>query len=415
MRVWIFHLVFLFTFIVLNTAELNAQKRVVILGSSTAAGNGSSSYANSWVGRVAAYYNKNTTDGADTIFTNLAVSGYATYNEMPDNFVPPPGRPSPDLNANVTKALSYNPDVVIINLPSNDMAFGYSKKEFMDNLRLMYNTIISAPGGPKCYITTTQPRTLSVELRDSLRTLVDSVRNNFGNYAIDFYTDLVTTDGTNDIAPAVSAGDGIHINDLGHSYVAQRVIARNIFSLAIILPLKLTAFNARAQNHTTLLEWKTEQEEPNTSFDIQRSRDGSRFENLYTMAGRGLPTPNTYSWTDQQPAEGNNFYRLRIVENGQTTYSRVLNVINKPAEIAIDKLYKDNAGSNLVTIIHVQRSQSLTITIINMSGAAVFRQTQYISAPYKTLNIPIDKLATGQYYLNIMNAEADAATMGFVK
>ena len=92
MRVWLFPFVFLFTFIVLDTVDLNAQKRVVILGSSTAAGNGSSSYANSWVGRVDAYYNKNTTDGADTIFTNLAVSGYATYNEMPNNFVPPPGR-----------------------------------------------------------------------------------------------------------------------------------------------------------------------------------------------------------------------------------------------------------------------------------------------------------------------------------
>src|SRR3954452_11404116 len=133
----------------------HAQKKIVILGSSTAAGNGATSTDSSWAGRLQLQYRKNTSD-ADTSIINLAVGGYVTYRIMPDNFVTPPDRPAVDVNTNVTKALSYNPEIIIINMPSNDITSGYSEQEIMNNFRLLNQLITNQ--GVRAFITTSQPR-----------------------------------------------------------------------------------------------------------------------------------------------------------------------------------------------------------------------------------------------------------------
>src|SRR5438309_5222513 len=53
-------------FCLLLSAQALAQKKIVILGSSTAAGNGASTYDSSWARRLYFEFNKNTSDGVDT-------------------------------------------------------------------------------------------------------------------------------------------------------------------------------------------------------------------------------------------------------------------------------------------------------------------------------------------------------------
>src|SRR5690349_18464412 len=84
--------------------SIHAQKKIVVLGSSTAFGTGASSVDSSWVGRLQKAHRLNTSDNLDTIVTNLAVGGYNTYHIMPTGFVPPANRPAPDPLHNVTQA-----------------------------------------------------------------------------------------------------------------------------------------------------------------------------------------------------------------------------------------------------------------------------------------------------------------------
>ncbi|MDN3654146.1 SGNH/GDSL hydrolase family protein [Ferruginibacter paludis] len=206
-----------------------AQKKVVIMGSSTAAGFGSSTYQLSWAGRLEESYNINKMDGEDTVFYNLAVGGYNTYQELPAGYTQPAGRPSPDPLADVTKALGFHPDIVIINLPSNDVGAGFSLTETMCNFRLMYNTVTAA--GAKCYITTTQPRNdYNIAQRQALLVMKDSILGEFGNFAINFWDDLVTGDGLNMLREdRRSPGGLVHPNDTGHNYLFKRVKDSNIF------------------------------------------------------------------------------------------------------------------------------------------------------------------------------------------
>ncbi|MBS1654508.1 MAG: SGNH/GDSL hydrolase family protein [Bacteroidetes bacterium] len=385
------------------------------MGSSTAAGTGASSYANSWAGKIQAYYQQNTTDGIDTVFYNIAIGSYTTYQEMPSDFSTPSGRPSIDASANVNKALSYSPDVIIISLPSNDMANGYSKKEYMNNLRLMYSRIITA--GVKCYIASTQPRsTLSTAGRDSLRTLVDSINNNFGLYTIDFWDDLVTTDGLNNLKPTLTS-DGIHPNNTGHNYLFIRVRDKNIFQSNLVLPITLTGFSVSAgSNKTDLIKWTTAGEENNIRFEIQRSNDGISFSPVYTENTNISSQQDSFEWTDHESAGSMVYYRLKITEaSGRVSYSSIVSIRNNYNNIVLNNIYFDHSAGNLSLQISSDESRTIVLSIINTSGSVITTKKEFISSPGQTVSIPVQSISSGEYFIRVTTDDGQSVTKAFIK
>lgn len=392
------------------------QKKAVIMGSSTAAGTGATSYANSWAGKIQAYYQKNTSDGIDTVFYNIAIGSYTTYQEMPSDFSTPSGRPSVDVSANVNKALSYSPDVIIISLPSNDIADGYSKKEYMNNLRLMYSRITTA--GVKCYITSTQPRsTLSVAGRDSLRTLVDSINNNFGLYTIDFWDDLVTTDGLNNLKSTLNSGDGIHPNNTGHNDLFIRVRDKNIFQSNTVLPITLASFVASpGANKSNLIKWTTSGEENNIQFEIQRSPDGVSFTTVYSETADINNQQSLFSWVDNTITAKTNYYRLKITEaTGTVRYSSTLSVQNNTNGITIEKTYFNSSANSLVTQISADQNEYITISIIDRTGALLTQKREFLSSTSQSIIIPLKISSAGEYFLKITTSDGQSVTKAFIK
>ncbi len=204
-------------------------KKVVWIGSSTTAGTGATTEDSAVCYR---FYNWGVKNGlisntSSASSCNLGVATTSVFNAMPTGYIPTGSQASPDPVHNVTAALALNPDIVIVNFPTN----GYdvlSIPEIMMAFRTIYNTVAAA--GKQCYITTTQPRidfTASVQLK--LQTIRDSILNAFGSNAINFYDGMVVSNTTSFI-PEYSYGDGIHFNNLGHRMLFEQVVAKNIFS-----------------------------------------------------------------------------------------------------------------------------------------------------------------------------------------
>ena len=96
--------------------------RIVVLGSSTAAGTGTSTPDSAWVNRYAKYLSY------DTRFEviNLGRGGYTTYHILPTGSTTGAGvGVDPDPARNLTQALSLRPSAIIINMPSNDAERGF--------------------------------------------------------------------------------------------------------------------------------------------------------------------------------------------------------------------------------------------------------------------------------------------------
>jgi len=185
---------------------------IVILGSSTAVGDGASPIDSSWAKRMTATINK---DGPKANVINLAAPGYVTYQAMPTGYHVA-SRPDPDTARNITKALSYKPALVIIAFPTNDIADNYSDDEIMNNYAKMAHTLDSAK--VQYIIGGTQPRNFATaDQRMRLKTLDDKIISTYTIHVDDSLGDLSNPDYS--IKTIYSAGDGIHVNNAGHNVI----------------------------------------------------------------------------------------------------------------------------------------------------------------------------------------------------
>ncbi|MFT5777625.1 MAG: lysophospholipase L1-like esterase [Crocinitomicaceae bacterium] len=196
--------------------------RVVVLGSSTAAGTGPSTADSAWVNR---YRNYVESINSSNEVINLAVGGYTTYKIMRTGFTPPPGRPTPDITKNISAALALNPDAIIVNMPSNDVSSGFTYLEQIDNLDSIVelSTISSVP----IWICTTQPKNFSDSVLRQLQSdIKDTILARYAPRSIDFWTGVAL--GNNTIDPTYDSGDGTHLNDAGHALLSSRVIEADL-------------------------------------------------------------------------------------------------------------------------------------------------------------------------------------------
>ena len=204
--------------LVVNTA---LTKKIVVLGSSTAAGTGATPTTNGWVSLFEFNY-LDTYNPANSI-VNLAISGYTTYHLLPTGTVNPANRPAVNSSFNITAALAANPDAIIVNMPSNDTANGYALAETQANYRTIATSAANA--GVPIWFTTTQPRNLDQTGRNNLMALRDWIVATYGTKSINFWDTLANSDGS---INATYNFDGVHVNNLGHQKFYNRVVGSTV-------------------------------------------------------------------------------------------------------------------------------------------------------------------------------------------
>ena len=213
---------------------------VVLLGSSTASGAGANPLSMAWAYRYKSYLQRISPTNQ---VINRAVGGYTTYHVMPTGTVPPPNRPSPDPTRNITYAILLKPNVIILSLPSNDLANSYSMSEITAN----FKTIAAAARAANIpiWVTTPQPRNRTADQRAKIADLRDFINATFGANALDFWSGLGKADST--LLRIYDSGDGTHPNNVGHAVLFRRVVAANIPE---IVCANLLAFHAGKRAHT---------------------------------------------------------------------------------------------------------------------------------------------------------------------
>lgn len=227
---------------------------LVVLGSSTSAGAGAAPSDSAYVKRFNKYLQDSVNAGCLVI--NLAVGGYNTRKIQPTWF----GGPV-DTAKNIDKALSLHPDALLINMPSNDAASGFTLSEQKANF-LRVRAKADSFNVP-VWITTTQPRNLSAAGRDSLIHMKDWIMATFPDSYIDFWTGIAATDGS--ILPAYNSGDGVHLNNAGHHILFERVTGSNLVdsmctdipvdtATTSVQPIKQIAAQVYLQNQKVVIE-----------------------------------------------------------------------------------------------------------------------------------------------------------------
>ncbi|MCX7876830.1 MAG: GDSL-type esterase/lipase family protein [Melioribacteraceae bacterium] len=303
----------------------DARKLIVVLGSSTAAGTGASPIDSSWVRRFNEFM---LSKDPNSYLVNLAVGGYTTYDVMPSYFVPPSNKPLPKTENNITKALTYKPWAILINLPSNDANMNYTVDEQIFNLKTIVKEATN--NKIKVWITTTQPRNFSQSQRDNLKVVKDSIKSTFKNFAVDVFTPLANPDGT--IKSIFNSGDGIHLNNAGHKIIYDKFIEAKVWETITgieILEQELPKTFSLKQNYPNPFN-------PSTTIEFSLPVVSYVDIKVYDILGREIKTlthkkyfPGIYKidFNALNLASGMYIYRIIANDENNSSYIKTMKMI----------------------------------------------------------------------------------------
>ena len=230
------------------------------------------------------------------------------------------------------------------------------------------------------------------------------------NYAVIYNaTDGSFATGTNTIVTAAStsiSGGTVSVavvaSDLPTGYYALSYSTN-----PIVLPLELTAFTVTAQQNTNLLAWTMEQAAGVDHFNVQHSTDGATFAAIGTVAAAtGDAASANYTFTDENPATGLNYYRIAIVnQDGSTTYSGIRTIGSASTPTVTVSIYPNPATDRL----HVTTGANagFNILIIDVQGR-IMRQVAVASG--NTADLTVSDLSRGVYFAEILTANSKTVT-----
>ena len=170
------------------------------------------------------------------------------------------------------------------------------------------------------------------------------------------------------------------------------------------LPVTLLFFTARKQTATSaLVEWKTSQEINSASFDVERSNDAVRFTKIGNLAAAGNSSfPISYNFTDNNPAKGMNYYRLKQIDvDGRFIYSPARLVMFDGLDAATVKYYPNPTNGILfIELSSVNINEATIINITNASGV-VLNQYKIASISGNKIQVDLSRYAKGTYFIQV--------------
>lgn len=159
---------------------------------------------------------------------------------------------------------------------------------------------------------------------------------------------------------------------------------------AATLPISLTSFTGEKTNNGIHLNWSTASELNNDHFNILRSSDGKSFNKLTSVLGKGNSNQiNNYSYLDNAPEAGINYYKLQQVDNdGTTTTADIVVAVNSNLNKDTDfKLsFNDNA---LNATFNSGSSGDAFINIYDLSGRTIFTKSFIAQKGFNNLSFDL--------------------------
>lgn len=181
------------------------------------------------------------------------------------------------------------------------------------------------------------------------------------------------------------------------------------------LPVELMEFNAVSKEKSIELNWITASETGNELFSIQRSEDGINFNEIGSHKGAGNSNNLIkYSFTDNHPVIGINYYRLTQVDfDNSRENSKIIAVRYKISNT--HTVIEKNPVTDIVTLkVDAEHAADINITIFNQYGKMVISANKSFSSGRHDFNIPVENLSGGMYHLNIQNG-TESAWIKFLK
>lgn len=187
----------------------------------------------------------------------------------------------------------------------------------------------------------------------------------------------------------------------GQNLMVQYTATGITFTWDSALPIELIDFNAEAMEDEVKLSWTTASEINNDYFTIERSTDGREFEEIAMVFGNGNSTElSRYTYMDNNPARGINYYRLKQTDfDGKFTYSELKTVMFETVETV--KIYPTLVNDVIVIETGHDLDSDLTVIVRDLTGREY--ESYLIPSKSNKIELSLNDLVPGSYFVTIYN------------
>jgi Secretion system C-terminal sorting domain len=198
---------------------------------------------------------------------------------------------------------------------------------------------------------------------------------------------------------------GSTVTSINPYYVEKDAVpAFGVLALSSIsspLPVNFSLFNAACSGDEVLLTWKTTQEQNSHYFMVERSGDGSVWDDLGMIAAAGNSSVVlSYSFIDQTPGE-NRYYRVAEYDlDGHAQYTQMLGADCGVASVF--KAWPNPVRDRLYINMTSGSASAVALRLLDSKGALVRQQVSAVLRGSNLLSMDVSGVATGVYFLHIL-------------
>lgn len=191
------------------------------------------------------------------------------------------------------------------------------------------------------------------------------LRYNGSSWVVDFQPDVMA--GATAVTNITAFGEA----DNGELY-ATRLSGAIYKVAATALPVELLGFTGTWKEGRVLLNWSTATERNTSHFEIERKTSAGDFGKIGQITASGeSTTEQRYGFEDLSAPEGENVYRLKMVDRDQSfEYSPAVSVLVQEPN---DWLLSPNPATGKVSLLMNREGEasSLRLTMTNVQGSEV--------------------------------------------
>ncbi|MBX7044273.1 MAG: T9SS type A sorting domain-containing protein [Ignavibacteria bacterium] len=174
------------------------------------------------------------------------------------------------------------------------------------------------------------------------------------------------------------------------------------------LPVELASFSASVNGNNVNLKWKTETEQNNSGFEIERkSTQDTNWSKVNFIAGTGSSSsPKQYEYEDRNLTAGTFNYRLKQIDyNGNYHYYNLQSnvTVGIPAKFELSQNYPNPFNPTTKINFSLPVDANVTIKVYDMTGKemAVLINNEAKKAGYFTVDFNAAGLSSGTYFYRI--------------
>ena len=187
------------------------------------------------------------------------------------------------------------------------------------------------------------------------------------------------------------------------------------------LPVTFGGFTGKVVSSGINLNWQTWTELNNQRFEVERSTDALKFTAVGTVISKAVNGNHqgqlNYQFTDANPTEGVNYYRIRQIDkDGASAFTKVVKIAYQatPDNSIIRNYYPNPASDRLFIQLGAGIREVETVRFTDASGKILGTQKPAVS-PDGVINVSTRNLRNGLNFATVILPDGKQTTIKVLK